>query len=572
MKKALPLFVLLFQILNLSAATITWNGTNGNWNNASKWIGGVIPSATDEVHIPTGAVLIPAGYLAAAKMVSIAAAGHLTIRQGGSLATGDASGMYGINNEGTVLVQGNLDILDLAPWNSYGIRSLDTFWVAPTGLVTMNHAGDYGFWNEGYVHNNGAVHIQGKRDAIHEAGASATWFNTVNASLTIQHSRLSGIYVDTNAVFINRGWIRISETDFYGIWNFGSFVNEQPGQIECSETDIDAINLYGTFENKSQITLTDNSRGMRVGAGITEQGTFLNQNEGRIDISGGGSGIYMDPLADDFHNWGLITITGLSMGIQSYGGFFWNETCGRIETDSWTNINGGLVYNYGWIKNTSSSYTTDFGVFLNYGVIEDNPLTMSGAVTNHRLIVAPVPGPLVENVAVSNFLNVASWNQHVALGVFADAAATVSAGTFSQNSNTFTPSAAGAGLSAVYIKIRRTGGGCTEIFRIDVLPPAPLAPPPGAGFSFSQAVSDESFLLYPNPTNGPLMLQPGAAHGWHEIQLLDVAGKMLLRRELELTSGRPMPLDLPQGLLPGLYFIRLLQSGHPVWQEKLVVE
>lgn len=554
------------------SATITWNGTTGNWNNASKWTGGVVPTATDVVYIPSGSVTIPAGYHAVGRTVSVGPAGRLTIRQGSSLSVGEASGVNGVYNEGSVFVNGDLNILDLGDWYSFGIRNKDTLSISGTGRITIGNTILNGIWNEAYVSNNGAITIDEAYYAVRLLGA-ASWTNGANASLTISNADWWGIHTDTNSVFTNRGLIDITGTGQHAILNYGNFINELPGNIQCSDGELEAISVYGTFENKSLVELTDNYYGIRNGYGYNGHGTFLNRSNGRIHISGSLIGINNTAYAIAFKNWGVITLQNISnTGINNQDDNFRNEACGLIETSAYILVGDTAVfYNYGWIKNMSTQNSLNFGSFQNHGVIEDNPLTMSGAVANYRLIVRPVPGPLVQSVPVPNFLNTAAWSQHAVLGVYTDAAATQAAGTFSQTTNTFTPSQAGAGLPVLYIKIWRNGGNCAEIFRIDVQNPAPLTPP-GAGFSFSNTTPDESFLLYPNPADGPVMLRTGAGeNGLYELQALDAMGKMVLRREMELVPGMVLPFGPPQEFTPGLYFVQVMKSGSRVWQGKLVV-
>ena len=46
---------LMFISIHLTAATVTSNAVTGNWNSASTWVGGVVPSSSDSVVIVNGA-------------------------------------------------------------------------------------------------------------------------------------------------------------------------------------------------------------------------------------------------------------------------------------------------------------------------------------------------------------------------------------------------------------------------------------------------------------------------------------------------------------------------------------
>ena len=51
------LLVSLFMTQSMSAATITSNAVVGRWDATGSWVGGIVPTATDDVVIATGAVI-----------------------------------------------------------------------------------------------------------------------------------------------------------------------------------------------------------------------------------------------------------------------------------------------------------------------------------------------------------------------------------------------------------------------------------------------------------------------------------------------------------------------------------
>jgi hypothetical protein len=124
MKIILPksqiLAVFLFSIFMQTTAfgaTITSTGTGGNWNSGSSWVGGIVPTAADDVVITSGStVTITAD--ATAKSISVSGtlivndgvvftvgssttSGNFTVNSGGNFSTANGSGLS------TVIVYGN---------------------------------------------------------------------------------------------------------------------------------------------------------------------------------------------------------------------------------------------------------------------------------------------------------------------------------------------------------------------------------------------------------------------------------------------------------------------------------
>ncbi|PJJ09954.1 hypothetical protein CLU83_3337 [Flavobacterium sp. 1] len=107
----------LFMQITAFGATITSTGTGGNWNSGSSWVGGIVPTAADDVVIASGGtVTITAD--AAAKSISVSGtlmandgvvftvgssttSGNFTVNSGGNFSTANGSGLS------TVIVYGN---------------------------------------------------------------------------------------------------------------------------------------------------------------------------------------------------------------------------------------------------------------------------------------------------------------------------------------------------------------------------------------------------------------------------------------------------------------------------------
>lgn len=575
MKNFLTLVALFVCCLHLSAATITWNGTNGNWNNPAKWSTGTIPTAADDVEITGGNVFIPVGYQAFALQVFIHSSAHFTIRQSGSLSIGpNPLGTYGLYNNGILQVSGDLIITDLTSVYAHGIINHDSIVVTPTGRISIDQVKSLGIYNLGSVNNNGTVLIEHTTIGVLISGGGY-WNNASGSALHISYPLEIGILDDeSGTLFENRGDIEITEPGLIGVYILGVFSMFPSGYLYCTASPAQGIVVHGIFENRGAIELESNYVGIRNGYAFDNHGIFWNRGSGSIEISDSYIGIQNTERAILFKNNGYINIFRTdNAAIENQATVFRNEACGMIEATSWLfNVTGSEFYNYGWYNNTALLPSTNLGIAENHGVMEDNPLTISAAFNNQQVIVRPVTGPLAQGVPVTNFVSIGSWAQHTALGVYSDATAFTSAGTYDQATNTFTPSAAGAGLSYLYIKISRNSSGCEEIFRIDVQNPAPLAPPAG-GYSVVATSENATFLLYPNPAAGPLVLLAGdeTAEGLYRVQVMDVPGKVVADREMTMSPGVQASLNTDGAWAPGFYFVRVSRDGKRVWEEKVVL-
>ncbi len=92
--------------------------------------------------------------------------------------------------------------------------------------------------------------------------------------------------------------------------------------------------------------------------------------------------------------------------------------------------------------------------------------------------------------------------------------------------------------------------------------------------TLTEATAPSSWQLYPNPTRGPLTIQVPAAEGPVRLQLFDLRGREVFRSEMPAPAGThafAWPVQLPAGLEPALYLIRL-ERGQLETRLKLWVE
>ena len=115
MKNFYALMLLLLVTIGVAnAAPVISTAGGGNWNNGSSWVGGLVPSATDDVQIISGSTItinasVTSANLQIAGILNFSSAaltltvnGNLTVNSGGILTTSDGAFAK------SVIVNGNL--------------------------------------------------------------------------------------------------------------------------------------------------------------------------------------------------------------------------------------------------------------------------------------------------------------------------------------------------------------------------------------------------------------------------------------------------------------------------------
>ncbi len=184
-------------------------------------------------------------------------------------------------------------------------------------------------------------------------------------------------------------------------------------------------------------------------------GGVILTNHGTINYSGSGTAIHLPHYSSQFYNYGTINVTG-GEGINLYLNNYVNYACAKIL------VNAGIFriepsvassndfINHGLVQVAGKLYVED-DYFTNYGVVKYG--TLEGIVKN------------VEGIIVNDALPIFSYGSSsvdVVNGIFTDAAATTSAGTFTAP-NTFVPSGLPSGSQTLYAKITPSGGACSYV-------------------------------------------------------------------------------------------------------------
>lgn len=219
----------------------TWIGTTStDWNTATNWSTGIVPTSTDNVTIPdvTNDPVIVSGVGASCNALTVAAGASLTVNSGGSLITNGS-----ITNNGTIDVK---RIVSYGTWHLIGM---------PNAVTTSNtFVGDYlQTWNE-----NTATwsDITPTTTALLPAKGYSLWWplkapektytfsgtpNTGNQSIAITANGTSGNYNGANLLGnpypSSIDWSNLDDT--YGAvyyWNGAMYVSWNNGSGTGSAT------------------------------------------------------------------------------------------------------------------------------------------------------------------------------------------------------------------------------------------------------------------------------------------------------------------------------------------------
>ncbi len=189
-------------------------------------------------------------------------------------------------------------------------------------------------------------------------------------------------------------------------------------------------------------------------------------NHGTINYSGSDRAILLNYDVSTFNNYGTINITG-GTGIAISGGKDVNHACGKILLSAGEFFHRGSndFLNYGLVQVAGGLKIFSNERFVNHGVVKYGRLTSGGIKNTEGIIVH-------DTVPIFTY---GSASQDTVKGIFIDADATLSAGTFTAP-NTFMPLASLlAGSQTLYAKITPggvppSGGTCSFVVPFNYTP------------------------------------------------------------------------------------------------------
>ncbi|WP_149243626.1 T9SS type A sorting domain-containing protein [Dyadobacter sp. 32] len=313
--------------------------------------------------------------------------------------------------------------------------------------------------------NVGAINIDGTNAHL-TVNSGVTL--TISGSPVIDNGYYCKIVINNAAELINNGTIDFSlSADIEAlivIKTTGNVTNNTSGAIThqgpASRVSSKAIfNDNGTILNNGLIDINCSTSLITMRPG----GEATNASTGTIT---GSSAYIIDMDQGNFNNYGVVKKSGVGQGNTSVpsGSTFTNYSCARLITGK-LEI-GGLISNSGYL--IASDSFSGAGSITNNGVYIS---TGSATITNNKLIV---------NNSTPIFSYGAS-NDFTIDGIYKDASALVSAGTFTAP-NAFTPVATlPVGSQTLYAKVTAAGGSCsyTVPFSYNYVPCISLSASPG---------------------------------------------------------------------------------------------
>lgn len=318
-----------------------WIGGTGDWNVATNWDTGLIPTIDNipRIQNSTDTVFIPSGFTANAK--------RLEIDSGATLIVADITATLIITgnelaNKGNVINRGLISSVNAG----FGSDAIENFKgrIENFGSITVDNSQGYGiknYWESVFINHSGST-------------------------ISIENTGRSGLNNSGN--FTNNGIIQLVKSK-----SFGALSNQSYNDFFNDTVFI------ATFTNTGEINIFKTEGAFS--SGIRNNGVFNNENIIAID-STEDDGIYNSGISADipgiFSNSGTITmglntaISGNSAGIQNnFNGQFVNEVGGVITIDSISHANLNIEKN-GINNSTATSIFTNLGIidilYSKYGV------------------------------------------------------------------------------------------------------------------------------------------------------------------------------------------------------------
>jgi hypothetical protein len=242
------------------------------------------------------------------------------------------------------------------------------------------------------------------------------------------------------------------------IQNTGSLIIN--GFFDYGNSITSGFRNQGTVANSGQVVL--GSTGSVGRFGIWNQAAFNNNSGGEISIDQSSvAGLWNN--SGTFSNAAKITI-GAIAGVGSEGirneAAFHNNTCAEIY--QYAPLFNNNAFTNGGLMLVSTTGTHSNTTLTNNGIIaypQGNPIPN---VTNNEIIVASTTANDCESISPA--FSLGSPLDFTIVGIFTDANATLSAGSYNAATNTFTPTATlPEDTYNYFVKIEDGSGGCTRI-------------------------------------------------------------------------------------------------------------
>ena len=386
---------LLLLLAGLTAqAQKTWTGVTISWNSASNWNPAGVPTASDNVVIPSAPANQPIlSSTAVAGTVEVRSGASLSITSGGTLTLNGLKSVTSSDttvtfyNAGTVRNGGQLRIGNSTLLGNYGLQNKGNFTNQAGGLITIDRVAatdqfTFGaclantsgtFTNEAQITVGGGV-------AVRNNGLEnrATFLNNPGGIIAIDRTRQVSLLNTGNGSFTNKAQIKIGSTaglpeQSVGLQNVATFLNTEGGVITIDRISSGRglSNTGGSFTNTARIAIGSIAAVNGDDGLYNTQGNFFNNKGGiiTIDRSSGGFGLHNDN--GTFTNDGQVDIGAIatvgSVGI--FNNFTFTNNLEGVITINRASIHG--LYN--------DAADLNAALFTNKGKITIGAIELAGS-------------------------------------------------------------------------------------------------------------------------------------------------------------------------------------------------
>ncbi|WP_341228624.1 ELWxxDGT repeat protein, partial [uncultured Arcticibacterium sp.] len=321
---------------------MTWTGAfNTAWNNSCNWSPNGIPTATNDVTIPSApsnqpTLNVNSGVAKSVEVQSgatftIASGGQLTINDSKSFTSGSEAGLSSFFNAGTVENNGKLILGSISSIGDYGLWNASTFNNNIEGEIQIDNASDTDFLNQIGTFTNAGLITSGANSftSISALENSGDLINESTGKISLQNS-VSALKNTSTGEIENYGTIQ-SEIPIPADFNNDGLVTNYP----CASLITKAF-----FYNNSGATVLNNGLFI-VNQGVVNTGSFTNEGVLQSDSFSGtilstqtssvilnGSSMFDVGYADQYED------------IFEYGGVFDGTILGIYKDDAGLNLAG----------------------------------------------------------------------------------------------------------------------------------------------------------------------------------------------------------------------------------------
>lgn len=590
------LIIFLFTSLtSIDAATVTWLGASASWDDATQWDTGTVPSAGDDVIIPSGRCKIYNGDAMSATSVEVQASGRLYVYNGGSLEISGAVDNDGLYNLGRCYIYGALSINNItqtsAAISAKAIRNNKYFYTYSQCQIDITDIDDLAVENavsNAYFRVRGELNIdQVNTVAIYNA---ERFYNYGTINITNAGTSAGYLLLNTDDFRnFSSGVINLDANCYGGISNGGtSPILRNYGNINIEQTAI-GINNNGGAQilnyDGAAINMDSNGTGLwnRVNGNITNDG-FISvmdtyngmQNWGELvnnnyfTVYYANVGINNYAGASIVNNAYIYVLSDLSVDINNHGSILSNNGA-HIALNKTLNTSAGSSFtNYGFFVLYGTDTHTINGSFGTKGVIDDNHGQLVSLVSNDGVIVAPVSGTMQVGVPFPNVLNLGTLDNVNVIDWKVSQNGAI-AGTYNESTNTFTPNASAVGISTIFIEIYDIASGVGRNFSLELdNPVAPFTSRENQSSTRNGQDSDITDIqstevnIFPNPTSGNIQIEsPAFENNQSQVHIFNNLGQLVQQENLDI-GLKTQSLDFSDQLTNGIYFVKIIQEGREI--------